>query len=247
MRADVREMNNSGDIKYIEAWDAVKDCAWQAPEGLSRNWLTNLPAGYRVPMRDVVDLLAFGAAMQPDEQTKVNVWAKRILATQGLSSGAASGAIIIYGQPAELLNNGALGALPLKHLGLYSRIAAQEFANDALTVSPFNPKWLSPTFIARDLALWGKREAVSYVDITVDSDSLGAWIGELSGEEARNRKRGQIKVKEIAVDLWPGGRPPEGLPVVQRNRMIREEAKKRYGVETLDPKTINAALRQNGK
>jgi hypothetical protein len=247
MHADAREMNNSGDIEFIAAWDAVKDRDWQAPEGLCRKWLTNLPAGLRVQMPDVIDLLAFGAAMQPDGRTKVDAWGARILSASRLFSAAASGTIIIYGQRAELLNNGALGALPLKCLGLYSRIAAQEFANDALTLSPFNPKWLSPAFIARDRALWGKHEAVSYIDVTADRDSLGALIGKLSGEETRSRKRGQIKVNEIAADLWQGGRPPKGLPVGQRNGMIRAEAKKRYGTETLDEKTIREAFRQNGK
>jgi hypothetical protein len=181
MHADAREMNNSGDIEFIAAWDAVKDRDWQAPEGLCRKWLTNLPAGLRVQMPDVIDLLAFGAAMQPDGRTKVDAWGARILSASRLFSAAASGAITIYGQRAELLNNGALGALPLKCLGLYSRIAAQEFANDALTLSPFNPKWLSPAFIARDLALWGKHEAVSHIYVTADRDSLGTLIGKLSG------------------------------------------------------------------
>jgi hypothetical protein len=90
---------------------------------------------------------------------------------------------------AELLNNGALGALPLKCLGLNNRIAAQEFANDALTVSPFNPEWLSPAFIASDLALWGMREAVSYIDLTVHRDPLGGWFNKLSGIVSRNRGR----------------------------------------------------------
>jgi hypothetical protein len=244
MRADACEMNNSGDIEFIAAWVAIKDSNFQAPEGLCQKWLTNLPAGLRVPMLDVIDLLAFGAAMKPDGRTKVDAWGRRILAARELFRGAASGAI--YGQRAELLNNGALSALPLKCLGLYSRIAAQEFANDALILSPFNPKWLSPTSIASDLAFWGQREAVSYIDVTIDKDSLGAWIGKLSGKEARRRKRGQIKVKEIAADLWPGGQPPKGLPVGQRNGMIRAEAKKRYGTETLDAKTIDKAFVRTG-
>ena len=128
-------MNNSGDIEFIAAWNEVQYRDWQAPKGLCRNWLANLPAGLRVQMPDVLDLLAFGAAMQPDGRTKVDAWSARILAARRLFSAAASGAIIIYGQRAELLNNGALGALPLKCLGLRNLIAAQEFANDALTLS----------------------------------------------------------------------------------------------------------------
>jgi hypothetical protein len=77
-------MNNSGDIEFIAAWDAVKDRDWQAPDGLCGKWLTNLPAGLQVPMLDVIDLLAFGAAMQPDGRTKVDVWGRRILAAREL-------------------------------------------------------------------------------------------------------------------------------------------------------------------
>jgi hypothetical protein len=197
-------MNNSGDIEFIAAWNEVQYRDWQAPKGLCRNWLANLPAGLRVPMLDVVDLLAFGAAMQPDGLSRRDIWGRRILATQTLLRGVASGALAYYGQRVELLNNGALYGLSLKPLGLPGRIAAQEFANDALTLSPFNPKWLSLALIASDLALWGKPEAVSYVDLTCARDLLDVWIGELSGTVATGRPKGTgyaIKDEPLVVKM----------------------------------------------
>jgi hypothetical protein len=237
---------NDGDIKFIEGWEAAKNRIWQQPDGLCSGWLSDLPAGVRVPMPATVDMLAFGHAAQADGVSEEDAWAARIVAARELFRAAASSADVIYGQRAERWIIGTFQPVNKKR-GDFGSIGAEEFAGDRLTLSPLCRGWLAPAYIATDPTLWGTPEAVSYIDLTINRKWLGAWFGKLSGNGARRRKRGQDIVIEMAADLWPGGRPPKGLPVAQRDRLLKDEEKKRYGVSTLHSNTIRAAFRQNLK
>jgi hypothetical protein len=134
MHADAREMND-GDIKFIDGWEAAKTRVWQLPDGLCSGWHSDLPAGVRVPMLAVIDMLAFGRAMQPDGLSEADVWRDRILSTRALLQAAASSAVVIYGQRAERWIIGSTQPIN-KKVDDPGPIDPQEFADDVLTISP---------------------------------------------------------------------------------------------------------------
>jgi hypothetical protein len=47
------------------AWNAAKRRPWQAPTGIPKGWIRNLPAGDYLPFAAVIDLLAFGGPRWP--------------------------------------------------------------------------------------------------------------------------------------------------------------------------------------
>jgi hypothetical protein len=202
---------NDGDIKFIEGWEAAKNRIWQQPDGLCSSWLSDLPAGVRVPMPAIVDMLAFGHAAQADGVSGENAWTARIVAARELfrATATVSSADVIYGQRAERWIIGS--AQPInKKVGDPGPIDPQEFADDVLTISPLTHAWLAPASIAADPTLWGTPQAVSYVDLTIDRKWFGARLNELSGKAAKKLGRppeypwGEIEAETVRLMDYNG-------------------------------------------
>jgi hypothetical protein len=160
-------------------------------------------------MSAIIDMLAFGADMQPDGLSEVDTWAGRILAARALFLAAAADTVVIYGQRVERWITGAY--IPtFKNIGNPGRIDSKEFDSASLTLSPMNHAWLAPAYIAADFTLWGNPEAVSYIDVKVARELFGAWLDNLSGTVAVKRGRPpefpweELKTKALQLMNWNG-------------------------------------------
>jgi hypothetical protein len=180
-------------IPYVAARKAGKGREWEAPSGLTVDWLKNLSGGVRVPLGEVIYLLAFGPSMSPDGRSEIVTDTERIIAARGLFKAATDCLVEIYGQRCEQLMQPLLGPPGMRLLAPGGRIDPAEFANDRLTLGPIGGLCL--TAIAEKPGLWAQpdgwkcAEAVRYCKVTIDHESLRAWLYQLSGKVPNKRGR----------------------------------------------------------
>jgi hypothetical protein len=178
-------------IPDVAARKAAEDREWDAPERLTVDWL--LSGGARVPLGEVIDLLAFGPSMSPDGLSEIVIGTERIIAARGLFKAATDCLVKIYGQRCEQLTQPFLGPPGMRPLAPVGRIDPAEFANDRLTLGPIGGLCL--TAIAEKPRLWAQpdgwkcAEAVRYCNVTIDRESLRAWLYQLSGKVPKKRGR----------------------------------------------------------
>jgi hypothetical protein len=186
---------NEEDIPFIVAWHEAKERDWQAPPGFCRDCVKDLSGGDLPPLKEVIDLLAFGRTTRTVGLSDIEMLTRRLTAARRLFKAAAFEDVEFFGRRCELLKlrhadgtpiaGGPMGPPLLRSLSLVARrIDPQEFVGDRLTLCPLNWTWISLASVAADPEIWQRAESVRYSDVTIDQRSLGEWIEELTGTVA---------------------------------------------------------------
>jgi hypothetical protein len=241
-------------IPYVIAQKAAHGCKWQAPAGLSCEACAKLSGDVRAPMPEVINLMAFGSTMSSPEysDSSIEAMTARLIAAQALFRAASEGKVLEYGQRCERVTKAFMGPSMVQCLAPFGQrpIAAAEFADDKLTLSPINMNWICLASVAAKPELWAQpddwrhAENVCYFDLEVDRASLSKWIGEVLRTKARYKTTKQDLIIKSADAI--GRAALDGLQVQDRDTLIENKASELTGKKvTFSPKTIRKALRPN--
>lgn len=240
-------------IPYVIAQKAAHDRPWPPPASLSCEACKRLSGGGRVPMPEVIKLMAFGPAMSPAEysDSSVEAMTTSLVAAYALFRAAGERKVSISGERCERSTHAFLDGLPrVRLIEPFGKrpIPAAEFAGDGLTLSPVNMNWICLASVAAKPELWawpdGWRHAgnACYFNVEIDRASLSKWIGEETQTRARYRSAKRELILKSADELGP---VLDGLSVQERDDRILKKAVELSGGKrfTADAKTIREALR----
>jgi hypothetical protein len=239
-------------IPYVAARKAAESREWEAPSGLTVDCLKNLSGGARVPLGEVIYLLAFGPSMSSAEysDSSIEAMTARLVAAEALFRAASNGKVLVYGQHCQRLTEPFMGSAMVQCVAPFGQrqIAAAEFADDKLTLSPVKMDWICLATVAAKPELWAQPDDwrfscnVCYFNIEVDRAFLSKWIGDKLRTKARYTAAKRELILKSVDELGP---VPDGLLVQEQNSRIIEKARELSGNNkfTADPKTIRNALR----
>ena len=183
------------DWPVFAAWKKAKSQPWSPPRGFSGASLTEL-AGNWVSLSTVIETLAFFPNRMPIGLNFQTDLAMRLSAGLALLDAAADGKVALSGRATFRLPHHPYGVAPATPT---IRLEPVDLRDMTLVIDAA-PDWIGPRSFADQYPEQGQAtRSVTYVAVSVQTDTLRRWIDDLTGKAPPNKRGRKPKFDWSAI------------------------------------------------
>jgi hypothetical protein len=230
-RTSPKESNRKPSHPVQDAHRILRD-PWQPPPELLQTAFVALPTIARIPLADVIQVLAFKGGRPPDDMPEIVRAAHRTRSAMVLFDAAREGTVVLYGTRVSDRKRGRIDDfefdMPLR-LGHDDNAIEPDLGADSLPMTDFvqlhrqHPEahsWRDVTVERKAFLSWVTKHVQSLASVLDESAAVTMVASMLEKDkncrfgDALKRCRGQYQVTEryFRSQIWPNARELAGLP-----------------------------------